>query len=269
MKTTYPTIPIPHIAEREEALSKIPRYNLYHVMYYRSSILNHSIRTWLIVKELLPYATKAFGNSFDTKKAETLALIHDDIEIVIGDIQAGNKSKMTKVQLQQVYNQEQQAIIDLSQKFPKMIGDYNYKDMLSSAINNDCLEAKLVQYADKLDAFGEALHEIFGGNVVFATAIKNQYGKIPTPIEYYMSYFKKFLNKYPQMKTLFKTDLPISLIPKDINFINISKNHQPHTIETINNNSNYPHYDFWKNIILKNQDIIPTKYLYTQIETKQ
>lgn len=266
MKITYPT-PLPYIGEREKILSKIPRYNLYPIMYYRNSILDHSIRVWLITKELSSYAVKIFGKNFNIEKAEILALIHDDIEIVIGDIQAGNKSKMTKAQLQQVSIQEHQAIINLSERFPKMIGNYNYQKLLTSAIDADCLEAQLVKYVDKLDAFGEALHEIFGGNTVFAINIQNQYGKIPTPIEYYISYFKKFLNEHPQMKIFFETNLPITLIPKDIDFINISKNNQPHTIETITNRTGYSHYDFWKDIILKNPQIIPTKYLYTQIET--
>ncbi len=259
-----PTI-FPVVTKREEKLSKIIRYNLYSPMYYRSSILDHSKRVWLITKTLEPFTQKAFKN-LDIKKLGLLALVHDDIEIIIGDIQAGNKSKMSKSQKKELYDQEKKAVLALSKIFPKSVNGYNYQKLLESATKIDCRESEIIQYFDKLDAFGEALHEIYAGNKEFVTNIINQYGKVPHPIEYYLDYFKNFLNKYPKMKAFFQTNPPIPLIPQEVNYIKIIQSSKLHTKKSIQNTTGYIHYDFWKNIILEHPDIIPKKYLYTQVE---
>ena len=173
---------------------------------------------------------------------------------------------MTPAQLAQVRQQEQKAIDVLAQRFPKQVSTFLYKDLLIETFNNTCLEAQLVQYADKLDALCEALHEIFGGNTVFTINVKNQYGTIPLPFEAYSVYFNNFLNKYPKLKLLFETDLPFPLIPPTIDYTTICQTHQPHTKNSITNPTGHPHYDFWKTVILKNPDIIAPDYLYTQVE---
>jgi len=42
-----------------------------------------------------------------------------------------------------------------------MVGDYNYKELLDSFLNLEGDEVQLVKFTDKLDAYGEALHEVF------------------------------------------------------------------------------------------------------------
>lgn len=64
-------------------------------MMYRTNLYTHSYRVAAIVHALNPFAEKVFGKAYDERKAEILALVHDDAEIVFGDVQLGNKSRMT------------------------------------------------------------------------------------------------------------------------------------------------------------------------------
>lgn len=61
------------------------------------------------------------------------------------------------------------------------IEKYVYKDLLFESAEHSTLESMIVSYADKYDAYGEAVHEIFAGNHYFTTHVINEYGKIPTP----------------------------------------------------------------------------------------
>ena len=67
---------------------RITRFSLYKVMFYRSNLFNHAWHVAWLVDEIAPFAMKKFPQ-FDSEKAQMLALVHDDAEIIIGDIQAG------------------------------------------------------------------------------------------------------------------------------------------------------------------------------------
>ncbi|TSC76702.1 MAG: recombinase, partial [Parcubacteria group bacterium Gr01-1014_29] len=56
---------------------------------------------------------------------------------------------------------------------------------------------------------GEALHEIYGGNRIFATNVVNKYGKIPTPTDFYLDWFSSFHKKHPDMVQKLKRYIPI------------------------------------------------------------
>jgi 5'-deoxynucleotidase YfbR-like HD superfamily hydrolase len=77
---------------REEDLRKITRYQNYSVMFYRTNLFTHSKRVAWLVQEMIPFA-QATWQDFNGQKAKFLALVHDDQEIIMGDIPAGNKSK--------------------------------------------------------------------------------------------------------------------------------------------------------------------------------
>lgn len=64
-------------------------------------------------------------SGYDSKKAITLALIHDDAEMITGDIQLGHKQIMTLVQLKKIEENEKRAIEKLSQVFPKIVNGYD------------------------------------------------------------------------------------------------------------------------------------------------
>lgn len=251
---------------REEALSQIYRYNLYKVMFYRDSLLSHSRRVFLLVKEILPYAVKAFGKKFDGDKALLMALIHDDPEIITGDIQMGNKDRMSWQELKKIEKNEMRAVEVLTQRFPAKIGKYVYKELLTAVFKVEGLEAQIVKYFDKFDALGEASHEAFAGNYFFTTNVINQYGKIKTPFEYYIPYLFSFPDKYPGTKEIFKHDFILLKKPEIMDFRKIAKQGQPHTEKSFQEKTGYALYDVWKEVILKFSDEAEIKNYYTQKE---
>lgn len=187
---------------RDADLRSVTRYSMYDIMMYRTNLYTHSHRTAALVRAINSHALSLF-KGYDTKKAELIALVHDDAEIIFGDIQAGNKSKMTPEQLREVHEQEARAIKKIAKRFPKQVGGYVYETLLEEAADYSSLEAQVVCYADKYDALGEAYHEALAGNHYFVTNVVNEYGKIPTPFEYYRDFFGGFLSRFPSLAPLF------------------------------------------------------------------
>lgn len=190
---------------RESDLRSITRYDLYDVMLYRTNLYTHSHRVAALVRAMSMSADATFGESYDPRKAEILAYVHDDAEIIFGDVQAGNKSKMTPDQLAAVLAAEVQAIDGISARYPETIEKYVYRELLLETIDKNSIEAQLVCYADKYDAMGEAMHEVVAGNHSFATNVVNEYGTIPTPLEYYYNCFLTVFEKLPLLKPLQNT----------------------------------------------------------------
>jgi 5'-deoxynucleotidase YfbR-like HD superfamily hydrolase len=168
---------------REERLKEITRYSMFTVMLYRPNLWNHARHVSWLTREMEPHATAVFGGAYNSDKAFAIALVHDDAEMITGDIQAGNKSKMSQAELARIDQQEQEAIDELASRSPKNVGPFLYRDLLQEALDRTSLEAQVGMFADKLDAFGETLHEIYAGNPYFVREIVNEYGVIPTPYE--------------------------------------------------------------------------------------
>lgn len=236
---------------REKELERVIRYDIYTVMYYRTNLAIHSPRVAAQVLELADQLHEVFGDQFVPDRAVTTALVHDDAEVVFGDIQAGNKSKMTEAQLAEVAAAEKAAIIKIGERWPTHVGEYVYTDLLHSAATVDTLEAKIVKFIDKFDAFGEALHEVYAGNTCFTTNVVNEYGTIPIPPDYYVSWITKFHSENPELAGKLAAIAPLFTIPKTLNWEEIALNSKPHTGESLDRPSGYPHYDWWKTTIRK------------------
>ncbi len=254
---------------REAALRSITRYSLYPVMFYRSSLWSHAQHVAWIVRTLRPYAIETFGAAYDPERAEWLALVHDDVEIITGDFQAGNKSKMTPEQLAQIAQIEQEAIPQLAARYPFALGKYRYSDVLTASLDEDSVEHRVVMFADKCDAFGEALHEVFGGNELFTTPVVNEYGTIPIPCDYYIGYFARFSQKFPGTESFVAQDHPFMRPAERANFETLAKTSQPHTSQSVKQKRGYPHYDLWKELVLTYGDAEEKRHLYHQKEFKK
>lgn len=232
--------------DREEKLRNIRRYSMFEVFYYRSTLWHHNIRVFFIVNELLDLA-KDILPSIDADKAQLLALVHDDAEIITGDIQLGHKQIMTQEQLQAVEKNEADAIEKLSELYPKEINGYKYKDLLLNALHKDTTESQLVSYADKLDAYCESLHEVFGGNISALRAVIN-----------YVRVLKDFNEKFPALKPLFnKKDSFLITTESYGDVFKINKKDyihvgRPHSLETIHINTEFILYNKWKILVLEN-----------------
>lgn len=239
---------------REEALRKITRYSMYSPMFYRTNLHTHSQRVMWIVQDLLPLAKKATP-SINSEKALLLALVHDDAEIITGDIQLGRKLYMTQKQLDKLEENEKKAIVKLSSKYPKTINGLSYKDLLHESLIKGkpeaSIEAQLMNYADRCDALGEALHEIHAGNKEFCTD-KNEFEKGINPINVYIKILTNFPNKFPALSVLFNQNHPLLTNLDKINEHKILKNKNPHTLQSIKEKTSCPFYNHWRGILLKN-----------------
>src|SRR6476646_7082843 len=111
---------------RNDALRSVTRYSIYKVMFYRTNLYTHSLRTAALVRAINPAAQKVFGGRYDPFKAEIMAYVHDDAEIIFGDVVAGNKREMSAAQLQAVWDAEARAIEEIANRFPNQVAEYNY-----------------------------------------------------------------------------------------------------------------------------------------------
>lgn len=237
--------------EREKNLRAITRYSLYKTMWYRSNLWSHSRRVAWITEEIVPIASEVLGSSFDPQKAIAIALVHDDAEILFGDIQAGNKAKMSQDELNDIKKLEKDAVQQLSLTYPQNLGTYNYKSLLLEAAEKSSLEAMIVNWADKYDAFGEALHEIYSGNTLWTKNVENKYGKISLPTEYYINYFNSFEKQFPSIAPLLLQKNSWLSIPDDPRIENILTLSKEHTLTSLHEKKGYIPYDQWVDITLR------------------
>ncbi len=251
---------------RDQDLKNVTRYNHLKIMLYRTNLYNHSHRVAALVRTINPVASKVFGSKYDPVKAELLAYLHDDAEIVFGDITAGNKSKMTDRQLREVKRAEEKAIEKIATRFPSDIAGYSYEQLLTEASDYSSLESQVVCYADKYDALGEALHEIFAGNHHFTTNIVNKYGRIPTPVEYYADYFQTYPDKFPGIRKLLSEPLPIFDTITNKDYSDIIAHGKPHTARSLRDITNDAHYNYWRRVVILDTNDEVRGDLYTQKE---
>ncbi len=230
-------------AERKEKLEKIYRYQFFDKLFYRSNLWMHTHRVLWLLEEIAPLAQKYL--TFDLEKARIYALVHDDAEMVTGDIQAIQKQRMSKEELQKHDENDLLVIANLVNKYPKIVHGYSYELLLKEAVSKDTVEAQLVSYLDKLDAFCESLHEMYAGNV-----------SILRSVVFYSLILPTFPHKYPALKDLLSSkESPLTFIadmisPYKIEFENYA-NLKPHTESSIQNTIDFPFYDTWKKIIVQ------------------
>src|SRR5262245_38388561 len=99
-------------SERERGLKALYRYSRFEVMVYRSNLWMHTHRMCWMIEELAPILKKHLPK-LDIDKCRVLALVHDDAELITGDIQAGEKALMKKSQLKKIDSDEAKAAREL------------------------------------------------------------------------------------------------------------------------------------------------------------
>lgn len=230
--------------EREEKLKSIYRYGGFETFFYRSNLWEHSQRVLWLLEEILPLAQKYFA--LDPEKARALSLVHDDPEMITGDISAREKANMTQAQLDQLQIEEEKAIDDLSKIYPKEVNGYSYKQLLLHGSKKDCIEARLVSYVDKIDGHCESLRDLFAGNASSLRAVF-----------FYVNALALFYKKYPGLYDLlaskespltYLTDVISPLYVETRRYTHLNK---PHTKESILIESDFPFYNEWKKIVMK------------------
>lgn len=228
--------------DREEGLRKLHRYSMFEVTFYRSNLWQHSHRVHWIVEELLPLTDGVLR--IDKEKARVLALVHDDAEMITGDIQAGLKAKMTPGELAALDADEEKAAHELAAKYPKSIHGYDYESLLIDIVRKDCIEAQLVAYADKFDAYCESLHEVLAGNLSLIWSVM-----------FYEHWFPTYATKYPALAPLTHIKSPF-VVTGDNRFQPakvLAKNYdwlgKPHSEESIKYPTEFGFYDAWREMV--------------------
>lgn len=229
--------------EREEKLRALKRYSLFETMLYRPTVWEHTHRVGWIIEELAPFAEKLGAN---IEKARVLALVHDDAEIVTGDHQAGHKGQMTAEQLKKLDEEEEAAARALADTYPKTVHGYEYGALLLHAVNKDCIEAQLVSYADKFDAYNETLHEVLAGNLTLLWSLM-----------FYEQWFANYTKKIPALAEFSKEKSPLILggdnrfQPRHVDVEPYRHVGKPHTSESLAQPSDFPFYNAWRETVLR------------------
>lgn len=234
---------------REEALGNIDRYihEITPVMFYRSNDLVHSRRVLWHLEAALPDIKEVYGDSFDEGFARTLAYVHDDGEIITGDVQLHDKEHMSERGLELLKEEEKLAIPQMVEKYGKVANGYDYGELLVAAKEKNRLEAWFVSFFDKFDGGGEAWHEIWAGNSYFCLPAGGNDGQK----EGYVRRLREFPEKYPDMKKFFNK-FP-EYLPEPFDFKSIAEKNLPHTKVSLLKNSGYSPYERWKKTIIKNE----------------
>jgi 5'-deoxynucleotidase YfbR-like HD superfamily hydrolase len=230
-----------NLGPREEELSKIKRFmgdGGYDIMFYRTNVLLHSQRVSWMVEELKDYILKINPN-FDIVYAVAFAKLHDDAEIVTGDVQYGLKLKMSPEELQQINNNEEKAISILIEHYGKFQGNFVYEDILKAALNPTFLEAQFVKYLDKIDAICESLHELHAGNNLFLKPYLNLKDALISMPE-----------RLPELRSLIPGKHSLLYLPKELNVEKIIKEGMPYDEKSINYRSSCKIYNKWKEITI-------------------
>ncbi|XKT74155.1 MAG: YfbR-like 5'-deoxynucleotidase [Patescibacteria group bacterium UBA2163] len=232
---------------RKAALEQIGRFHIYSPMFYRPTVYFHSLKVACLITKAAPLIEQFFDKSFDTTKAITMALVHDDAEIITGDVQAGHKAKMGRAVLQQVDLDEVDAINELASQFPQEIHNYNYRSLLMEVMHKNTLESQVVKFFDRFDALCESLHELYAGNSAFTINVSDAVlGKIDIPHDYYIKHFNKRHTHYPLLQVLVSETAPFLekyMLPPATELVRGGK---LHTAETLYKNTGNEVYDWWK-----------------------
>jgi 5'-deoxynucleotidase YfbR-like HD superfamily hydrolase len=233
---------------RSTLLKKVARWGPYQSVFYRTDLYKHGMKVnWLTNELLTVIQTERIQDvDYHPDKARALSLVHDDPEIITGDHLLGEKMQMSPKELEKLDAEESRAIETLSTVWPETVYGFNYSQLLKEAMKKDTPFAQLVSFADKLDALCESLHEIHAGNRSFY----NGFNGTRPPLN--GSTLATLRIRYNYLEPILLCDHPFLTPLSAIDPQQILKSGKPHTNRSVMKNTGIPHYDLWKEILIKN-----------------
>ncbi|MEI6316202.1 MAG: YfbR-like 5'-deoxynucleotidase [bacterium] len=229
----------------EKDLEKIIRYPKFDVMFYRTDLKIHVQRIIAMLEELLPFIL-TMHPELDVYKLFWMVWFHDAPELITGDVSLQAKLVMSQGELTELSNREELAIEIIFDSYSREdFFGYNIKDLMLEAKEKKTLISQLASFVDKVDGFCEAFHELLAGNNVFAEPVWN----------YPLETFGHLKDKYPLLVNLFHSDH--FFFQKHIGCLQgfYQKGRiapKPHDKETVTRKTEFPHYEFWKSVTIKN-----------------
>lgn len=154
------------------------------------NIMQHSQQVAMLAHALTMIEKYTFQNSkIQLEKVLLYALYHESSEVLTGDLPT--PIKYFNTELQTAYkNLEQLANNKLLQMLPK---EWLPEMQEILTINGECIEGKIVKWADKLSAYIKCLEEKKSGNVEFQQAeesILKELQALQRPsVDYFLKYF--------------------------------------------------------------------------------
>ncbi len=227
---------------RKVGLKNVLRWEDYFPVYYRSDDLMHTQRVYWMVETVGEYAARTLSN-FNLDLARVLALVHDDAELVNGDIQRNRKSKMSLEEKEVFEKEEMKAIGILSEKWPSLVSNFVYKDLLYNALRKIGAEIQLVSYLDKVDALCESWHEIYVGNRKF---FEGKNGDRP-PVR--GSDLAHLRSEYGFISRIFASSHPLLAEFKAPDPLKALENGKFHNYGSIQQPTGFTLYDCWKKTV--------------------
>src|SRR3989338_1695833 len=103
----YQPITLSGFEAREAALKNIKRYvdEPTPTMFYRTTDWMHSWRVLAHLENIIPLATKVFPG-FNIEFTRRIAITHDDLEMITGDIQLYRKEQMNEKEQKELQERE-------------------------------------------------------------------------------------------------------------------------------------------------------------------
>jgi len=237
---------IPNFPGREESLQQVKRFRRLP-MCYRTNLDDHQRMVYWMTQELLEITAKKSYVEVNELEALTLAIVHDDAEMITGDLQYGDRLLMSEDEIERHENGERKAIESLVERYGDKVNGFSYGTMLSQALHKDTVVGQFVSYADKLVGFGESWHELYAGNKNFL--IDLMIGNTPTLT--YIDIFKNRKNKWPLLTEIFQQNNPLLNLPGKTDVVKITAEGKPHTKESLGLKTGNGIYDCYKEVLLR------------------
>ena len=231
---------------RAKELAAIDRYvhAITPVMFYRTTDLIHAHRVLWHLEDMLPDIVSVFPD-FRIDYARTLAFLHDDVEVLSGDVQLHDKEQMTAQERAALEREEASLIPCMVGRYSPVANGFSYADLLLDAKGKRFLEAQFDSFCDKFDGFGEACHEVWAGNKSFALPAGGRNGTSGG----YVRRLNDFVDKYPLMRPFFAA-FP-HYLPEPFAFDAVEG--APHTQQSLFAPTGYAPYDRWKSTVIRRE----------------
>lgn len=237
--------------DRNTGLSHIERWHKYETVFYRQNVYSHKEILKLLVRELNPIARRVFGMDFDTDYALALAEIHDDPEMLTGDIPQTYKDAMSIEEKISLDHKELAACYALAERYGGLsIKGFDYLSLSIAYIKMEDIEAHFVNLLDKIASVWESFLEVRAGNKGFDGSGASPPEPYPTinclkKVEKIASNFNLhdfFSYGHPAL------EVPFHLTEADIK--TTIERGRPHTRRSIREPTEIRSYDTWRQIVI-------------------
>lgn len=235
---------------RKQDLERVLRFDQAEKVIHRNNLHTHMLRVGALSADLAQHLLTNYDLDIDPIKTKRLALYHDDPEVITGDIPTPIKYSMKPHERIKLRQAEEDAVKALATRYfglnPLSRKRRQYLKDQRLMTEKACIEARVVNIADKMEGLCETIHELRCGNKTFEEILNN-----------YRSFFVNFLPKEPLFE-LVNADPAYKITLDTIPTIEELRTLKPITIEILKKDPAV----FWSNVFNPNLPGFYKKWLY-------